>query len=468
MKRERALLVLILASLVPGCRRRIGEARVLPSPISIELSGPAGAPPGELAPRLAAIGASSFFVPAVAATADGETASFRALPVPAGPFPGRVYLEVSGRGDFDAALARDPVRAASDLWRALEPATRAARNVAGVHLAWRVSRSAKGEAVVLAEVRRRISARWTVSAAIASRIPEKNRKGWQAVARNADFLVAEMFGRGEDADPAGFVYSASLADAAGLRVPVYAGYAPQGWGVLRSSAGQARSILSDAAINELSEDRRFDFSFGDVLSDPDENVYVFSPLRAAVSPRWDGPARPGDTITFRERRTGDFTRALAEGRAAPGKVVRIATFEEDGRWNGLGVLEDVLLGRSLEPKLVFSRAGEGDGAIVVVNAAAESSDLSRINTWFDVTVRGARILDVRPGDFDRFLFLDERGRPVVAPRARTIRFFESFIAAGESMRTGPIRLSGRAQLSVAAHVATLDGNTLTTPDTPLE
>jgi hypothetical protein len=291
-------------------------------------------------------------------------------------------------------------------------------------------------------------------------------KGWQAVARNASFLLAEIFGRGEDADPSGCVYAASLEDAGGLRVPVYAGYAPQGWGVLRASDGAPRGIVSDAALNELSEDRRFDFAFGDVLSDPDENVYVFSALRPAVSPRWDGTAHRGDTITFRERRTGDFTKALAEGRTAAGKVVRLASFEDDGRWNGFGVLEDVLLGRSLEPKLAFSRSA--DGAVVAVNTAAESSDLSRINTWIDVAVRGARILDVRPGDFDRFLFLDERGRPIAASRARTIRFFENFIGAGESMRTGPIRMSGRAQLSVSAHVATLDGGVLATPETPLK
>jgi len=426
---------------------------------------PGAAPPAALAPRLAAIGASSFFVPVVAAEVNGETASFRPLPIPVGRFPGNVYLEVRGRGDFAPALARDPARVAADLWRALVPAVRSASGeMAGVHLAWRVS-GAKGEAVVLAELRRRIPARWTLSAAVDARIPEKDAKGWQTVARNATFLVAEIFGRGEDTDPAGFVYSAALEDARDLRIPVYAGYAPQGWGVLRASDGAPRAIVSDAEIDGLSEDRRFDFSFGDVLSDPDENVYVFSALRAASSPRWGGAVRPGETITFRERRTGDFTKALADGKAAPGKVVRLASFEADGRWNGLAVLEDVLLGRSLEPKLALSRSG--DGGVVAVNTAAESSDLSRINTWIDVTVRGARILDVRPGDFDRFLFLDERGRPIAISRARTIRFFENFIAAGESMRTGPIRLSGRGELSVAAHVATLDGRVVKTPEVAL-
>ena len=432
-----------------------------PSAIAIELSGPAVPPAAELLPRLQAIGAASFFVPAVVARAKGESAAFRTLAAPARPFPGRVYLEVAGRGDFDPVLARDPSRVASELWRAIEPATRAKwGNVAGVHVAWRVSASARGLAVVLAELRRRVPSQWTLSTAIASAIPEKARKGWRSAAESADFLVAEIFGRGEDADPAGFVYSASLDQAASLGRPVYAGYAPQGWGVLRSGDGTPRATVSDAAINELSEDRRFDFSFGDVLSDPDESVYVFTPLRPASSPRWGGPARPGDTLTFRERRIDDYTRALAQARAARGRVVRLEGFEEDGRWNGFGALEDELLGRSLEPKLAFSRAG-GD-AVVAVNTGAEGSELSRINTWIDVAVPGARVLDARAGDFDRFLFLDDRGRPALEPRARTIRFFENYIAPGESMRTGPIRLSKPVEMIVTGHVATVDGKTLLT------
>jgi hypothetical protein len=464
MRRSGVLLLAVLGA--AACRRAAAPRRVLPSPIAIELSGPAAAPSPELAPRLAAIGVASFFVPAVAADASPGTAAFRTLDAPPRPFPGRVYLEVTGRGDFGPLLERDPSGTAAALWRVLEPATRVPwGTVAGVHVAWRVSRSARGLAVVLAELRRRVPGAWTLSAAIAGPIPEGEEKGWRSAAEIADFVVAETFGRGEDFDPSGFVYSASLDQAAALGPPVYVGLAPQGWGVLRAVDGAPRGTVSDAAINALSEDRRFDFSFGDVLSDPDESVYVFRATRAAESPRW-GPVRPGETITFRERRVGDYTKALSEGRGARGKVVRLASLEDDGRGNGFGTLEDVLLGRSLEPKLSFSRAE--DNAIVAVNGAAANSELSRINTWIDVTVADARILDVRPGDFDRFVLLDERGRPALEPRARTIRFFENFIASGESMRSGPIRLSKRAAMVVRGHIATVDGKMLVTPPVTLK
>ncbi|HKB71633.1 MAG TPA: hypothetical protein VKH46_12375, partial [Thermoanaerobaculia bacterium] len=456
-------LFVVLCAALAGCRRHGGNGRVRPSPVAIELPGTAPAVSPELEPRLAAIGVSSFFVPALAARAGGPSVSFEALAPPAAPYRHRVYLEVVGRGDFDPALEKDPARVASGLWRALEPVAKEAWGpVAGVHLAWRVSASARGEALVLAELRRHVPGKWTLSAAIVSRIPDKSAKGWRSVAKNADFLVAETFGRGEDVDPAGFVYSASLEDAADFGTPVYAGYAPQGWGVRRTAGGEPRDAVPDSAMNELSEDRRFEFAFGDVLSAPDENVYVFTRIRSSAPPVWRGAAAPGDTITFRERRIADFTKALADGRAAPGKVVRLASLADDGRLLGFGVLEDELLGRPLEPKLVFSRAGGEENAVVAVNTGAEFSELSRINNWIDVRVDGARILDVHPGDFDRYLFLDARGRSVLSARARTIRFFENFVAPGEAMRTGAIRLSGPAALSVSAHLMLPDGRVETT------
>jgi hypothetical protein len=465
VRRRIFALAVVAATALAGCRRSGGNGRVLPSAVSIEFSESRAGVPPDLAPRLAAIGAKSFFVPAVAARASGESVAFEALSAPKSPLPGRVYLEVAGRGDFDRALDRNAGRVAAGLWRVLGPATKASwGSVAGVHLAWRVAASARGEALVLGELRSRLPRSWTLSAAIDSRISEKDVKGWRAAGKNADFLVAETFGRGADADPDGFVYSASLEDSAGLGAPVYAGYAPQGWGVIRDAGGAPAGTVADSAINDLSEDGRFDFAFGDVLSDPDENVYVFTRHRSGAPAVWRGEASPGDTITFRERRVADFTKALSEGRAAPGKVVRLASLSDDGRLIGFGVLEDVLLGRRLDPTLAFSRA---DGnAVLAVNTGPEFSELSKINNWIDVRIDGAaRVLDSRPGDFDRFLFLDAQGRPTVGPKARTIRFFESFVAPGESMRTGPIRLEGPAGMSVSAHVMLPDGRVMSIPAT---
>src|SRR4029079_13010550 len=100
----------------------------------------------------------------------------------------------------------------------------------------------------------------------------------------------------------------------------------------------------DSAVDALSEDRRYDFSFGDLLTETDEDVYVFS-LRIGGAARAAVGSAAGGTVTFRERRVADFTRSLADARSVAGKLVRLASLENDGRLIGLGVLEDILLGR---------------------------------------------------------------------------------------------------------------------------
>jgi hypothetical protein len=340
--------------------------------------------------------------------------------------------------------------------------------VAGVHLAWRVRDATEGYATLLEIVRRHLPANWTLSVSVDTKIPENGRDRWKAAARKTDFLVANLFGRRPDARPEGLRLQASLEDLADLDLPVYAGFAPQGWGVVRMPDGAPGPILPDGAINDLSKDRRFDFSFGDVVSDPDEDVSVFTAKQEARLPR-ERTVPAGSTVTFREVRVADLVRSLADAKAAPGKVIRLASLSDETHLFGMKTLEEVLFGRDLRPRLVFSaRNVEGGLALVAANPNAEWSSLSRINNWIDLRIDGARVLDVRPGDFDRFVFLDEKGKPVTAARARTIRMFENFVAPGESIATGPIRVSGRPAMSASAHLTLPDGKTLVLPDARIE
>jgi hypothetical protein len=148
-------------------------------------------------------------------------------------------------------------------------------------------------------------------------------------------------------------------------------------------------------------------------------------------------------VTFRERRVSDLVRSLADAKAAPGKVIRLASLSDESHLFGMKALEEILLGRDLRPRLAFSlRNIDGAAALSMVNSNAEWSSLSRMNNWVDLRIGGARLLDIRPGQFDRFVFLDERGRPVTPARARTVRLFANFVAPWESIATGPIRMSG--------------------------
>jgi len=87
-----------------------------------------------------------------------------------------------------------------------------------------------------------------------------------------------------------------------------------------------------------------------------------------------------------------------------------------------------------------------------------------LNNWIDLRVEGARVLDLRPGQFDRFLFLDERGRPVTPARARTVRLFANFLGPGETVSTGSIRLSGSGAMFASAHLTLPDGKIVVVPE----
>jgi hypothetical protein len=467
---RKLLLAVCAASLWAGCRGRVGPGRRLPASITIELGAPGSPVDAALSARLSSIGAESFFLPAVAGSAEGESVAFAAIErSDPGSLPGATYLEVVGSGDFDPPLKRDPKKVASELWDALGPVVRRpSPRVAGVHLSWRVRDSTEGYAALLDLVRRRLPPNWTLSVSVDRKIPENGRDRWKSVARKADFLVANLFGRRPDDRPEGLRLQASLEDLTDLDLPVYAGFAPQGWGVVRMPDGAPGPFLPDGAINELSKDRRLDFSFGDVLSDPDEDVYVFTAKQEVRLPR-ERTVPAGSTVTFREARVSDLVRSLADAKAAPGKVIRLSSLSDGGHLFGMKTLEEVLLGRELRPRLAFSAGHvEGGLALVAVNPNAEWSALSRINNWIDLRVDGVRVLDVRPGDFDRFVFLDEKGRPVTPARARTIRLFENFVAPGESIATGPIRVSGRPALSASAHLTLPDGKTLVVPDARID
>jgi len=463
---RKLLLAACLAASIAACRGRRDLGRRLPGAIAIELGAPG--PPVEraLAARLSAIGADSFFLPAVAGRAVGDSAAFEPV-AGADPsaLPGAVYLEVIGTGNFDPPLERDPKRVAAALWKALEPSTRhPSPRIAGVHVAWRVRDSADGHAAVLEALRRRLPARWTLSASVDTRLSEEARKRWRSIARKTDFLVANVFGRRPDVDPDGIRLQASLEDLADLEVPVYAGAAPQGWGVVRTPGAPPGAVIPDGAVSELSRDRRFDFSFGDVLSDPDEDVYVFS-ARTESRLAGERTIAAGSTVAFRERRVSDLVRALADAKAAPGKVIRLDALAGEDHLFRVKTLEDLLLGRDLRPALSFSLRRDGSGLVLVAfNATSTWSSLSRLNNWVDLRVDGARVLDLRPGQYDRFLFLDERGRPVTPARGRTVRLFQNFVGPGDTVATGPIRLSGAGAVFASAHLTLPDGKVVAVPE----
>jgi hypothetical protein len=471
-ERLRALVLLAAASAGISCGRGRGRGkRILPSQISIEM-GSSAAVPQALLPRLTAMGVRSFFVPALKAASAGESAALEKIPPPAEPNPLPVYLEVAGSGDFDAYFQARKDKAGDEIWRAVAGpvGSPAYGRVQGLHLSLRVSRAAEEYAEALGRIRRKLPSSLTLSASVFSAFDEQQLKKWGAVARKVDFLVPEIFGRVPDAGVEGFRVAADLNQLGSWDTPHCPLLSPQGWGILKVASGAPAAAVSDLRVNELSEDRRFDFAFGSILSNADEDEYVFTARQAVRDPAWGSPpAAEGDSITFRERRVSDLTAALAQSRAAAARIIRLDSLDDQDHLIGFSVLEDVLLGKPLSPRLTLSRSGRaGAATFMAVNAAAEFSQLSRIGNWIDLRLSDAVIGDVRPGDFDRYEFLDAEGNRVPAGRAKIIRFYENFVAPGESMTAGPIRYSGNARFFGSSRLTLPDGQAVQSAETEIQ
>jgi len=458
-----AISSLALAALA-GCGGGVdGPRRRNPAGISIDFSEGASSVPAELLPRLKAIGVRSVFVPAVALEFERGAPRFEPVPPPASAYPFPVYLVVRGSGDLDSYLKAAAGRAGEEIWKAIAPALSSGRygDIAGVHLDLRVADAAGEYVSALGSIRSRLARSMTLSASMESKLSEDQVRKWRSVGREVDFLVPAFYGRVGAPGTEGARVSGSPAQAMEIGRSVFPEYCPQGWGLFQPRGGPARSV-SDSSINDLSEDRRFDFEFGSLLSDADENVYIFRARQAGARAAGGiGAFEPGDTVTFWENRLSDFTQSLSDPLASRGKILRLRSLDDEDRLIGFSAIEDILLGRRLEPKLSFSRsAGQGEVAFLVLNSSPECSELSRLNNWVDLRMDGGRLLDIHPGDFDRFEFLDAAGKQSIASRARTIRFFENFVAPGESMTAGPIRYSGDATFFASAHVTLPDGKVL--------
>ncbi len=473
--KERSILAaaaaILTLALVGACGvRRAASGPRLPLGISIDFSDEASPVPNELLPRLSAMGVRSVFVPVLFFSAEGDRPHFEPTVAPGAKYPLPVYLVVRGSGDLDSYFRSAAGRAGDEIWKSLAPVLASGRygEVLGVHLDLRVVDAAGEYASALGSIRRRLSRSMTLSAAIETKLSDEQVRKWRAVGRQVDFLVPMVYGRLGRSSTEGSRASAAASDAVGLAGAVFAEFCPQGRGLVQPRDGSVAPI-SDSFINDLSEDRRFDFEFGALLSDADENVYVFRARQRGARTGF-GPAgfSPGDTVTFWENRLSDFTQSLSDPLSSRGKIIRLHSLDDPDRLIGFSAIEDILLGRRLEPKLTFSRSpGPGESTFIVVNSSPEYSELSRLNNWIDLRMEGGRLLDIRPGDFDRFEFLDASGKQSIAGRARIIRFFENFIAPGESMTGGPIRYSGEASFFASAHVTLPDGRVLAVAETPV-
>jgi hypothetical protein len=237
--------------------------------------------------------------------------------------------------------------------------------------------------------------------------------------------------------------------------------------------------MVDGEIDRLSEDRNLDFDFGQVLSAEPGNIYKFKP-RLGFERQPNLLAAQGGQAVFHILTLSDAVKVMSGvtrwgGPNYRGRVFVLDGVPRDGHLMGFPALRAILTGKGYEPRLTVeilpgaaSRGGT-DFSVRVTNAGPSPSELSHFNNVLKVRVEGGTILNVRPGDFDRFELTmpdADGGRPAPFGRAVVCRLFENFWAPEEVNTVGPLRVSGgRPKVFVSYKMSLPDGKVVDGPET---
>jgi hypothetical protein len=473
----------VLILFAGGCRNLASRRKAqAPTGVAIEFRDSAPVLTGDEVARLRTVGVHSLFLAAGEVAPSGGGVEWTEVAPPKAPSVFPVTLVVTAREPFGAAIASDPdsfARSVSiHLRKALEAAERYGK-IDGVHLEIPVEPTddhAYAEAV--RKLRALLPPGLRISVALYRTAGPEERKAERELVGAADLVVVYAFGRIPQADSPGIPAHADAHTVDSYGVPMLIGFVPGGSATVADAGGDTRGVLGDSILNALSEDSRFDFSFGSVLSGEPENVYIFTAERDC---RLESLSlRPGDTVTFRLRSAADLLNAVGESltgrRNALGSLFVLSGVGGGQSLLGFDVLEDVLLGRPVQPQFALTLAdqaehrGEMRFAVSLTNQKAEFSALSRLNNWIDVEIQGGTLVDARNGGFDRFELLDARGGSASPRNARHVRFFENFIAPGEHIVSGPILVRGNPKgfrVTARGQVSLPDSTTLQIPETVL-
>jgi hypothetical protein len=465
-----------------GCRNLVSRRQTrAPNGVVIEFRGSRPVLTPDEMERLRTVGVHEFFLPALDAAASGGGVDLTDAPGPIAPYPFPATLVVESQEPLGEQIARDPdsfARAISTHLRRSLAASSPYGRIDGVHLEIPVDPADDhAYAAAVHRLRALLPSGLRISVALYRTAGPDERKAEEELVRAADLVVVYTFGRIPQDDSPGIPAHADSLEVDSYGVPMLIGFVPEGTGTVADAAGNVRGVVGDSVLNALSEDSRFDFSFGSVLSGEPENVYIFSaqqPARLGAQ-----TFQAGDTVTFRLRSAADLLQAVGESltgkRNAHGSLFMFSGGTRDQSLLGFDVLEDVLLGRPVQPHFSLSLKGrESRGgrefSVSLVNQKAEVSALSRLNNWIDVTVENGTLIDVHNGGFDRFELLDASGGLASLRSARHVRFFENFIAPDEEIVSGEIFVRGdprSIRVTARGQISLPDSTTLQIPEVAL-
>ncbi|MDQ2979877.1 MAG: hypothetical protein M3R62_11705, partial [Acidobacteriota bacterium] len=389
--------------------------------------------------ELASGGFGSVFLPAAVLVRDGTRwASKEAAPPPGRPFEKLPVTLVISVGEEARKALSDP-GSASALGDAAWLAARAAMNagprfgrVRGIHLdATFAPQDALAYAAVLQALRAKLPRTTLLTWSLRFAPSQEQLPAIRNVAGVADGAVAFVFGEGAAADP-------STTDQMGF--PWLAAFAPAARGKGLAVEGEA-ATLPERVLARLTDDARVEFANDMTFKEESASTFLLTPREAlAVG---DFRFQPEEKIRFRQPSLSDMIYRLGAGLAGRrhfrGRVVLVSGRREADRIFTVAALNDILLGRPLNPDLRVSiGAIRGGVTLAAENPTPHASLVSRISNWVEVDLPGADIVDVKPGGFDRYEVFGPQGAPVTLRRGVRLRFFETLVGPREKIEPATI------------------------------
>lgn len=280
-------------------------------------------------------------------------------------------------------------------------------------------------------------------------------EGARSLARAAGALVVFLYGQGpgEADEPEAWDLQAvrnRLELLEGLETDYLVGVITLGRLARKDASGRTLEATTRGSVRRLLDHRALEDTLGSALKAVDGRIYEFRARGATRAGPWRLKAGERVQVTLLG---GSHLRRLRRMLSSPGweHLLGQAWYRPPGPEEKLAVLPSVLadaLAETPSPsqievrKAVESRDHRLAIRLRVTNAGSESTEIARVGDNFvELRSRRGRFLQVDPGDFGRYDLIDSAsGRRSL--RADTVRLFSAYLAAGETVESGELLLTG--------------------------